>query len=261
MYKAKIGIIGMGFVGCRLAEKFSQNCDIVTYDKNKDFEYPSEELSTCDFVMICVNTPSNPDGSVCIANVEDAIRETPIDKILLRSTVPPGTTTYLANKYHKDICFSPEYVGESNFLSGNWSGFESENPFFIIGGPTDLADYFADKMEMILGPSTKIMQMQAEEAELVKYMENSYFALKVSFVNEFRQLAEAINVNWNSVREGWLLDPRIERDHTSAFKDAPGYSGKCLPKDVSGIIQFAKSKGYDMKVMQAIQGYNCKLTG
>lgn len=259
MHKAKIGIIGMGFVGCRLAEKFSQNCEIVTYDKNKDFEYPSEELSTCDFVMICVNTPPNPDGSVYINNVEDAIRDVPNDKILLRSTVPPGTTTYLAKKYSKNVCFSPEYVGESNFLSVNWNGFENSKPFFIIGGPTDSATYYINKMEIILGPSTKIMQMQAEEAELVKYMENSYFAMKVSFVNEFRQLAEKINLNWNSVREGWLLDPRVERDHTSAFKDAPGYSGKCLPKDVSGIIQFAKSKGFDMKVMQAIQDYNNSL--
>lgn len=259
MNKLKIGIIGMGFVGSRLYEKFKTKCDIVSFDKTKNKDYPYEQLVACDFVMICVDTPQSEDGSVCIDNVEEAIGCVPNKQILLRSTVPPGTTDYLLNKYNKCICFAPEYVGESIFLTSNWNAFENKSPYFILGGTTENIRYFRDKIEEILGPNAIIMQMNSSEAELVKYMENSYFALKVSFVNEFRMLADHLKLDWNSVREGWLLDSRVERDHTSAFKAAPGYSGKCLPKDVNGIIKFAEMHNFEMSIMKAVQNFNSKV--
>lgn len=256
MKNYKIGIIGMGFVGSRLAKKYSDICDLITYDKAKNKEYPTKQLAECDFIMICVDTPQLEDGSVYIENVENAIKQVPNSHILIRSTIPPGTTDYFIKKYNKCICFSPEYVGESTFLASSWSSFEAKSPFFILGGTPDNTKYFRDIIEQIVGPNATIMCMSSSEAELVKYMENSYFALKISFVNEFRLLAEHLNLDWNSVREGWLLDPRIERDHTSAFKDHPGYSGKCLPKDVNGIIEYAKKNKYEMLVMKSIRDYN-----
>ena len=255
----KIGIIGYGFVGKRLADKLSKKCKVIIYDKKNSEDYPFQELELCDFVMICVDTPSNNDGSVNIKNVEEAIKTVPNTKILLRSTVPPGTTDYLCDKYHKNICFAPEYVGESVFIASSWEDFEKRGSFFILGGEERNCSLFRDDIEYIYGPYTTIMQMKASEAELVKYMENSYFALKISFVNEFRNLAEFLGLNWNSVREGWLVDARIERDHTSAFKESPGYAGKCLPKDVSGIIKFAENKKYHMEIMEAVQKFNDSL--
>lgn len=252
----KIGIIGMGFVGNRLAKELSLNCKVITYDVKYECDYPYDELASCDFIMICVNTPANSDGSVYVDNVENAIKQVPANKILIRSTIPPGTTDYFVKKYKKCICFSPEYVGESLFLGSSWNAFEKKSPFLILGGNSENRRQFLDDLEIIYGPNTKIMEMGSSEAELVKYMENSYFALKVSFVNEFRELAESLDLSWNSIREGWLLDSRVERDHTAAFKNAPGYNGKCLPKDVCGIVQFAKENGFQMHIMASVSKYN-----
>lgn len=102
----------------------------------------------------------------------------------------------------------------------------------------------------------RIFQCLAEEAELVKYMENRYLASKVIFVNEFRNLSDSLGLDWNTVREGWLLDPRIERDHTAAFADQQGYGGNCLPKDVAGILSFAESRGIDLTMLAAVQESN-----
>ena len=211
--------------------------------------------------MICVDTPSNPDGSVYISNVEDAISAVPNQKILLRSTVPPGTTNLLNKKYNdKIICFSPEYVGESCFLSSSWDCFDKNRSFMIIGGEFEHRLLFLDDLELIFGPNMQIVQMSSPEAEMVKYMANSYFAMKIGFVNEFRILSEKLRLNWHQIREGWLLDPRIERDHTSAFKTKPGYGGKCLPKDTKGIISFAESNNCPLKILSTVNSVNEKLT-
>jgi UDPglucose 6-dehydrogenase len=73
----------------------------------------------------------------------------------------------------------------------------------------------------VLGPTKTYFQCSAIEAEIIKYMENSYLATKVSFVNEFRRICETFGADWHAVREGWLLDPRVEPTHTAAFASAP----------------------------------------
>ena len=257
--KKKIGIVGMGFVGTKMKEILLPFCEIITYDKKQGDCLP-EELRSCDFVMVCVDTPSMPDGSVNICNVEDAIASVPCNKILLRSTVPPGTTAYLVKKYKKIICFSPEYIGESLFVSADWESFYKSKSFMIIGGEPKHIKCFIDDLESIFGPNIHISQMSSAEAELVKYMDNSYFAMKISFVNEFRLLSDKLNLNWHVIREGWLLDPRIERDHTSAFKENPGFGGKCLPKDIRGIIAFAEQNNVSMDLLKAIRDFNASIT-
>jgi len=117
-------------------------------------------------------------------------------------------------------------------------------------------DAWLEYLSEVVGPETRIFRTGHLEAELIKYMENSYFALKVTFVNEFRRVSEALGADWHDVREGWLLDPRVERDHTAAFQFSPGYSGKCLPKDVSAIIAAVRSAGFEMPLMEAVHLIN-----
>jgi UDP-glucose 6-dehydrogenase len=69
-------------------------------------------------------------------------------------------------------------------------------------------------------------------------------------------LSEKLGLDWHAVREGWLLDPRVERDHTAAFADDRGFDGKCLPKDVAGIVHFAQSVGVDLSLLAAAQEAN-----
>ena len=71
---------------------------------------------------------------------------------------------------------------------------------------------------------------------LVALWRTPYLATKVSFVNEFRRICEILGADWHTVREGWLLDPRVEPAHRAAFASTPGFGGRCLPKDLSAII-------------------------
>lgn len=58
------------------------------------------------------------------------------------------------------------------------------------------------------------------------------------------------------VREGWLLDPRVERDHSDAFRSAPGYGGRCLPKDVAAILSKAEEIQIGMPLLAAVRDIN-----
>ena len=102
----------------------------------------------------------------------------------------------------------------------------------------------------------RIAQTDARTAELVKYAENSFLALKVTFFNEFHRVAQAMRVDSNEFRELLLLDPRIGRSHTFVYEDHPFYDSHCLNKDVPGIIQAAADAGEEMHLMRMVASLN-----
>lgn len=238
----KIGIIGMGHVGHSMWSLFQHHAELVTYDQARSEEYPQQALEACDFAVVCVNTPSGSGGECDVSHVVEAVKRVPTRRILLKSTVPPGTTAQLAEATGKDICFSPEYVGESTYFNPVCDDPRTMS-FVILGGDKAVRGYFLDALLPVLGPHKTYFQCTAAEAEVVKYMENAFFATKVTFVNEFREIAEAMGADWHAVREGWLLDPRVEPSHTAVFVDDPGFGGKCLPKDLAAIIAAAREAG------------------
>ena len=79
------------------------------------------------------------------------------------------------------------------------------------------------------------------------------------FCNEFFDIAEAYNVNYDELREVWLEDERISRSHTFVFKEKRGFDGKCLPKDVSSLIYQATEKGVDIELMNTVKEKNLSL--
>ena len=101
----------------------------------------------------------------------------------------------------------------------------------------------------------------ALSAEVAKYMENTFFAVKVTFVNEFFDIAKAYGVDYNVLREIWLADSRINRDHTDVYPDARGFSGKCLPKDLSALLAACEEAGVDAQLLKAVQEINNRRTG
>lgn len=255
----KIGIIGMGHVGTTMRELLHRHADLVTYDLTDTDPYPHDALAECEFAIVCVNTPPDAAGGCDISNVVDAIKQLPTRRILLKSTVAPGTTDYLADVTGRTICFSPEYVGESTYHHPFWTDSAAAVPFVIVGGPPDARRFFIDALLPVLGPSKVYFQCTAVEAEVIKYMENTYFATKVTFVNEFFEICRALGADWHAVREGWLLDPRVEPMHTAVFPADRGYAGRCLPKDVAAIIRAATSAGYHPDFLAEVQRSNARM--
>ncbi len=252
----KVAIIGVGHVGRTMAELFSPKADVVTYDASWHEPYPLEKISNCDVALICVNTPMAEDGSCDVSNVKDAVTSLPIDRVLIKSTVVPGTTDELIRLTGKKICFWPEYVGESTYYHEFWSDGAVSMPFNIFGGPAAARSEYIDMLIPILGPTRKYFQCSAVEAEIIKYMENAYLGLKVTFVNEFSRICSTFGADWNTVREGWLLDPRVEPSHTAVFREAPGFGGKCLPKDINAIVRASRQAGYDPRLLAEVLSSN-----
>ena len=95
-------------------------------------------------------------------------------------------------------------------------------------------------------------------SELAKYMENCYLAAKVTFCNEFYDIAQKAGVSYTELRETWLMDERMGRSHTFVYPDKRGYDGKCLPKDVAALIAQADELGVDVGFMKAVREKNEK---
>jgi UDPglucose 6-dehydrogenase len=92
-------------------------------------------------------------------------------------------------------------------------------------------------------------------------MENAFIATKVTFANEFYNLAQAFGVEYKELRELWLLDERMGRMFSAVFPDARGFSGKCLPKDVNAIAKASEKAGYDPKFIKAVLESNDRIRG
>lgn len=238
-----VGIVGMGIVGNHLKNLFpSASCydiDKQEYKDNKDL------INNSEFVFIAVNTPSLEGGRCDISQVENVISWIESDYICIKSTIPPGTTDMLSEEYGEKICFSPEYQGQTVHTLSN-------PDFVILGGDEEVTAKFAQLFQHTGNANLKIFQTDAKTAELCKYMENSFLAMKVVFVNEFHRIAKILGINYNELRELWLLDPRINGSHTFVFEDEPYYDSKCFNKDLPALLVHVQGRGYKAPFIQNI---------
>ena len=255
----KIGIIGNGFVGSSVAFGFSPQtgCDaeIKIYDKDesKSTHSLSETLES-DFIFVSVPTPSNSDGSINLDIVYDCFSEMSMlnkrkdNVILLRSTVVPGTTRKLKNKFRNlNIVFNPEFLTERSAKFD----FINQSRFILGGKQSDVekvSKLYCDRF----GNSTPVIKTNYETAEMIKYMNNCYFATKVSFMNEMYQIADANGVDWEMAVDGFIRDGRVGHSHLAVpGPDGKfGFGGSCFPKDIQAMINYAKKSGISPNVLK-----------
>lgn len=245
----KVAVIGYGYVGKAVYNFFKDHFEVVVYDPSLPItsNATKEEVNECDLAVVCVPTPMGEDGACDTSIVEDTLKWLNTPLILIKSTIPPGTTATLSSWFKKEVCFSPEYIGEGNYVVPEGKGYPDphdmkKHEFVIIGGnkAREVGEFF----KTVLGAEPTYRFTDSTTAELCKYMENSFLATKVTFCNEFYGIAEALGVDYDELRELWLLDGRIGRSHTAVFKEKRGFGGKCLPKDVNAIVRRSEASGY-----------------
>jgi UDPglucose 6-dehydrogenase len=246
----KIGIVGYGHVGGIMKELFT---DAIIYDEQKEIG-SKKEINECDFAFVCVPTPMAEDGH-CDTSIVDNVLEwlSPKKVIIIRSTVPVGYTYKKGYLLHKRIVFQPEYYGET---VAHPFADPHNRQWITLGGSIGNTAMAAELYQTVFTSELIINQVDSNTAELAKYMENSFYSTKVTFCNQFYDLAVALGVDYNKLRETWLLDPRISRSHTFVYPDNRGYGGSCLPKDTSAIIYQADKVGVDMSVLKAVEETN-----
>jgi UDPglucose 6-dehydrogenase len=245
--KPKVGVVGAGVVGRAMQSLCGP--ETVMYDPYvSEWAGNKDGVNQCDVVFICVPTPMADDRTCNTSIVEEAVAWIEAPLLIIRSTVAPGTTDHLREKYNKRIVFQPEYLGET---PAHLFGTMAEREFIVLGGTSEDVSAAADFYKHYYNSMVRFYFSDALTAEVCKYMENAFYAVKVTFVNEFYDIAKAHGVDFNVLREAWLADTRISRDHTFVFPDQRGFSGKCLPKDCNALVKSCEQRGYEPKFLKA----------
>ena len=245
----KIAIVGNGYVGTAMSKLF---VDAVLYDEPKNLG-SRNAVNSCDISFVCVPTPEGESGECDTHVVEDVISWIETEVIVLRSTVPVGFTETMIEKYNKNIVFQPEYCGET---VGHPYVNLSQRKWITLGGKQPYVEKVVNAYQQVCSAELIIKIVDSRTAELAKYMENCFLATKVIFCNEFYDLAEKMGVSYTELRETWLMDERMGRNHTFVYPEARGYSGKCLPKDVDALLVQAEKQGVDMRILRSVKGKN-----
>ena len=270
----KIGIVGFGFVGSAVEFGFSAQtgCDakikIYDNDPSKCIHTLEETVNDSEFIFVSVPTPSDVNGSVYLGILESVLKDIDTiysDKwdeifypvILIRSTIVPGSTRKLQDKFPRlNIVFNPEFLTER---SAKYDFINQSR--FIIGGTSRNTEKVAELFKWRFGDSIPCIKTNFETAEMIKYMNNCYFATKVSFMNEMKLVADKCGVDWNQAVDGFVRDGRI--GHTHLAVPGPdgklGFGGSCFPKDIQAMIKFGEDLGMDLNTLQGAWETNCQV--
>jgi UDPglucose 6-dehydrogenase len=246
----KAAVIGLGVIGCAQMRLLGPMVR-AAYDIKTGEPYPGRVIRSCDFAVICVGTPPGDDDRADLSALRAALKRLPASMpVMIRSTVPPGTTASLEAS-GRLVVHVPEFMQERS--DGMWRE-PSDVPFLICGGSKQAIEWFQPVLAQIAGGP--VWCCSGLEAELVKYTANAYLAAKVTFVNEISRVCKAFGADWETVRQGWLHDPRAGISHTETKGHEPGFGGSCLPKDLSALICASMDAGYYPYFLTVIKAAN-----
>lgn len=230
--------------------------EITIYDKYcKEFEhiglgeknvYNYTELNFIkaqkfDYCFICVPTEMlNSSGDADVSEVVQTFNNFKnVGTFIIKSAIPVGT----CDKIGKDnVIISPEYWGTTQHCP--------EPNFLILGGKKEAKDKVVELYNELKNGYYKYYFTDWKTAELVKYMENCWIATKVTFCNEFAEIAKGFDIDYNELRELWLADKRVSPSHTLVYPNKPYFDSHCLNKDVPALISFCEKQGIDTPLMK-----------
>jgi nucleotide sugar dehydrogenase len=275
-----ISIIGQGFVGSAIREGMRHAFKVVTYDiKQADslVTYDADNVvvtpapnrlpqlvrETTGPIFVCLPTPMKADGSCDTSLVENVVKEindstVDVRIVVIKSTVPPGTTDRLNQTYKSVcVCFNPEFLTEKNAVED----FKNQDRI-IIGGPhegtTVLKQVYAQSF-----PDVPVTKTSATIAEMVKYVTNCFLATKVSFANEIKQICDNLEIDYDKVIEYATKDERLGMSHWSVpgtdGTGLRGWGGSCFPKDLNALISLSEQLNVNPAVMEAVWKKNLEV--
>lgn len=260
----KVGIIGMGYVGQAVqASWLGSSHDVIYYDPavaGSMLDVGAVVAERPGVIFICVPTPSNQAGACDTSIVKDTL-----DKILgnyagiviVKSTVDPAfwkSYTQYSNLFHV-----PE------FLVASSATHDYLNPNFIfIGGQKDQAHQVLRILQLsAVRLTVPTYCTDLITASLIKYFMNTFLATKVTVLNQFNQLSNAVGANWHDFTEMLEMDERMGVSHNQVpGPDGQyGYGGACFPKDVRAIINAIQAHGVSAGIIEAVDSANTQFRG
>lgn len=206
--------------------------------------------------IICVGTPSLPSGNIDLSyinklcsDIADILREKDtFHTVVIRSTVSPGTVKncaeIIAQKSGKilnvdfGLASNPEFLREGTAVKDFY-----EPPYTVIGATCQESEKALQ--ELYKGIHAPVFCLKPEESEMIKYANNNFHALKVTFANEIGNICKELNIDSHKVMELVTKDTKL---NLSPYYLKPGFAfgGSCLPKDVRALNY--KASSLDLKV-------------
>ena len=265
MERYKVGIVGFGVVGSAIGFGFAPYHDIAFHDPNIDGSVTLKEIAdTSDYIFVAVPTPQgasgDPDDTILNGVLAELDTWTPQGVVAIKSTATPIQLKKYVDAFESlRIVFNPEFLTERIAKMD----FINQTRIILGGAPDDTGEM--EELYKTRFPHLPVFHTDIGTAALVKYMCNSFFAVKVSYLNEFYMLHKAMCVDseWQDVISMWLGDCRIGNSHT----DVPGpdgqmgWGGKCFPKDTAAAIAFAETLGEQLRTLEAARETNLDVRG
>ena len=234
----KIGIVGIGIVGNACCAGFEKLGYTVKKFDIKLIDTKLSDLTDSEIIYIAVPTPSNAEGKCDTSIVESIIDElyqlTFNGIIAIKSTVSPGTTQQLINKYDDRILFVPEFLKER---SAEYD-FVFNQQLLLVG--TNNINYYHLVVRSHGELPADIMRVSPTEAEMMKYYHNTFNATRIVFANVFYELCEKMGISYEKVKEAFLKNNDMPDEYLDVADNLRGYGGACLPKDVNAMHHLCK---------------------
>ncbi|RJR32187.1 UDP-glucose/GDP-mannose dehydrogenase family protein [Candidatus Parcubacteria bacterium] len=248
--RSKIAIIGHGVVGQAYNSLFT---DALVYDIKKNINTKDEINKNCEVALICVPTPMQDGGKCDLTAIENTFDWLNVPLIVIKSTVPVGTTTKLREKTGKKIIFNPEFL---RAVSAAQDVLDETN--IIIGGEPSESEPLIKAYNHAYKHSVSFHFTTSDNAEMIKYMRNCYLATKVTFLNEMKEIIDKMKLDFEAIRDLWVLDERMGPSHNEVpGPDGQcGYGGMCFPKDVNAMIHFAMDAGVNPALLKRVWDRN-----
>jgi len=265
--EAKVDVINSGkspIVEAGLEDLLSEGVREGSISATQDID---KAVLGSDLSMVCVGTPSAADGSCDLKYLRKVSRQigavlarkSGYHVVVFRSTVPPGSTRKVMLPIiemasgkrcgeHFGLCFNPEFLRESTAIADFYDPPKTVVGAFDEKSGKTLARLYA-------GIDDKVIFTTIEAAETVKYVDNTWHALKVSFANEIGKICQASGVDSHAVMDIFVQDTKL---NISPCYMKPGFAfgGSCLPKDVRGLNHLARSLGVETPVLDSIIASN-----
>jgi len=252
----KIGIIGMGAVGSANYSGFSMlGHDLVTHDTKLDTTI--NEVLDVEIAFLCVPTPQAADGSCDTSILESVIKELNLYSykgiIAIRSTVVPGFTQRMIDTYRNlTICFVPEFLRErcaaEDFIN---------NHKLLAIGTHDIWVY--RKLVKAHGELPEHTEhLTPNEAEVLKYYNNVYAALRVTFANVMYEICDKLDCDYTTIKNAYIKTGKATDMYLDVNPNLRGYGGMCLPKDTQAIASLLKQLNLDFELINSVHTDNEK---
>ena len=225
----------------------------------------TECLNEVEVLFSAVGTPPDEDGSADLKYVLEVARTVGRNMtkhllVVTKSTVPVGTARKVRETIQEeldkrglplefDVASNPEFLKEGAAIKD----FMSPDRV-VVGVESERAKELMTRLyRPFLLNNFRVIFMDVPSAEMTKYAANAMLATRISFMNDVANLCEIVGADVNMVRKGIGSDARIGNRFLYA---GIGYGGSCFPKDIKALIKTAKSNGYRMRILEAVEAVN-----